>query len=110
MSRQTQAVAACQNCSRPKTYHTRDEADACKRALNGPHIIPTSQQRADTLWNIIKKYKIITRLQIQNNEKWGDGIMYRAHKGMMSEHEEQVNWIPKKSKYILLDNVQGKLA
>ena len=69
----------------------------------------SSQQRIDVMWNIIKKHNRIKRIGIQNNTKWGDGVMNSIHRAFMSEYKEEVSWNPREQEYIMLDAIQERL-
>jgi len=76
-----------------------------KRRLK-PNPVKSTEQRVTELRALIEKCGKVTRYGIKKHFRWGDGIMERLHRDLVTLFDNEISWSSKQQTYYWIANIK----
>jgi len=74
-----------------------------------PNPVMTEEERLRDLRAFIEKLGRVTRYGIKKHFGWGNGIVERLHRDLMTVFDDEISWDPKKQTYYWIANQKEQL-
>jgi len=71
-----------------------------------PNPVMTKEERLYKTRELIKQLGKVPRYGIQKKFRWGDGIMERLHRDLVTLFDNEISWNPKQQTYYWIANIK----
>ena len=71
-----------------------------------PNPVMTKEERLANIRDLVEKLGQVTRYGIQKQFGWGDGIMERLHRDLITIFVDEISWNSKKQTYYWIANIK----